>query len=418
VEKTAPSTTGDRVLGTRKIDVDASIRQRARTVASSELARRHKKVQVLGVATIRALIQEAVGEAVQHLETALGEEEKRLLLEEAEEEFKERLGAFQAEKAGLEAHTASLQDQLARAQKLLEEERDRIVTADQFTVSDAGIVELEKRFGRMLDRAIDRGGVGNALEHEMREVVAKLLDDEREHIRARAEEAQNDRIELLERKVGRLAGTLEDTQKERDRANRRAHALESAGVGGPLRNVFSGGIEEDDPDREKKLHLMKEIFKFNQNMRAELTAHGAMLPQRSRPEPVGGAEKEERAENRVVAQAVAADVGPESEASSDESDPPTATAAEPPPPEVAAESSADAIEESEEVPEEMEAESEPAAHPDDLPWEPAEENAADVTIMSTDGAARVTVANKEPPPLLRRVSTEQLITRHLELSGG
>ncbi len=65
------------------------------------------------------------------------------------------------------------------------------------------------------------------------------------------------------------------------------------------------------------------------------------------------------------------------------------------------------VDDSEEVPEELET-AEAAIHPDDMPWEPPEENAGEVTIMSTSGTARTTVAEKAPPPLLRRVKTEDL----------
>jgi hypothetical protein len=260
------------------IDVAAAVRSRARTMRASDLARRHENVRVITVSTIRELIKDAVQEALLRLGKVLGEAERRRLLEEAEDGFQERLASFQAEKAGLEAQARNLQERLQKAQALLEEERQKVVSADQFTVSDAGMVQIETRLGRMLDRAVKAGGVSRELEREMQAVMARLLDEERGRISEKAREAQSDAIELLERKISRLARSLEETERERDRAERRASALESAGGG--LRNVLRGGIDEDDPDKEKKLNLLKEIFQLNKTLRDELAAAGRLPPPR------------------------------------------------------------------------------------------------------------------------------------------
>ena len=232
-----------------------------------------KQVQVLDLAAIRCLIKDAVAEAAAHLGSALISEERERLLEEAEEGFKERLESFKAEKAGLEARSKHLGEQLELAQRLLEEERARIVSADQFTVSDAGILEIEKRLGRMLDRALARGEVSGDLEWEMRGVVAKLLDGEREKISGKAREAQNDRVDLLERKIARLASNLEETQKERDLARCRARALEDGGAV-VFQNVITGGIGDEDPDRDRRLLLMREIFDENKKMYEDFGSSG------------------------------------------------------------------------------------------------------------------------------------------------
>lgn len=261
-------------------DVAAKIRKKARVVRASDLASRLETVQVLSTAMIRGLIKEAVEEATALLGSSLQDAERKRLLEETEAGFAERLEVFKAEKAGLEQQSKALEAQLQKAQALLEEERARVVSANQFTVSDAGILELEHRMGRLLDHAVKVGGVGPEIERDMREVVARLLDDEREKIRAQAQEAQNDRIALLEKKVGRLAGSLEQAETERDRAQRRAHALEASGGLG-LRNVYDVGLDDDDPSREKKLSLLKQIYEFNQEVRRRLEEEGRM-PTRAR----------------------------------------------------------------------------------------------------------------------------------------
>ena len=111
---------------------------------ASELAARHDRVRVLNMGTIKQLIQEAVGEASAHLTRSLSEADRKRLLEEAEEGFKERLKAFEVDKLSAEAKLARLSDQLRLAQDTLEQERKRTIQADQFTVSAASLDEIEK----------------------------------------------------------------------------------------------------------------------------------------------------------------------------------------------------------------------------------------------------------------------------------
>lgn len=267
-----------------KLDVGASIRSRAKTVRASELAARHDKVRVLNMSTIKELIQDAVGEAVERLGGAIDANERQRLLREAEDEFQERLKAFQAEKQGWEAQQKNLESQLQRAEKMLEEERNKVVEADQFTVSAAGMEDLEKRFTRLVDTAIRANGVNDVLADELRGMVGHLLDEERERIAEHEQQAQNDAISLLERKVQRLAGSLEESEKEAKRQARRAAALEKAGGGGVAgQAVFSEF--EDEEDKARKMELLKVVFEQNKEMRSALKDQGVTIKPRTRPAP-------------------------------------------------------------------------------------------------------------------------------------
>jgi hypothetical protein len=251
------------------MDIGASIRSHAKTVRASELAARHDRVRVLNMGTIKNLIMEAVEEAAAHLTRSLNESERKRLLEEAEEGFQERLKAFQAEKEDADLKTKRLGEQLEAARRLLDEERKRTIKADQFTVSDEGLGEIEDRFKRLLNRSITEGGIAPELEEQLRTLIAHILDSERDKIRERELEAQNAKIALLEKKVGRLAGTLEETERQRDEAQRFAAFLETQG-GGALRNVFTAGLKEGDPNKGKKLELMKKILDENRLLRQSL----------------------------------------------------------------------------------------------------------------------------------------------------
>lgn len=254
--------------GDGKMDIGASIRSHAKTVRASELAARHDRVRVLNMATIKALIQEAVEEAATLLTASLGETERKRLLEEAEEGFKERMKAFQAEKMDAEGRAKELARQLNKAQDLLEEERKRQISANQFTMSQQGVQQLDDHFEQVLSRSIAAGRVSPQLEEQLKKLFSHVLDQEREKIREKELEAQNSKIALLEKKIGRLADSLEETEKQRDHAQRLAAVLEKQG--GALRNVFEAGIDDDDTAKEKKLALMKVIFDENRKLRESL----------------------------------------------------------------------------------------------------------------------------------------------------
>jgi len=287
----------DLILADGKVNLSATIRQRAKVVRSADLASQLEMVQVLNLETIKNLIKEAVDESVGLLEEKLNEGERKRLLEEAEETFKERLAVFQSEKKGLEDRSRFLQHQLERAQALLMEEREKVIHDNQFTVSDSGMAKLEKRLGRMLDQALKKGKVNDRLEMEMRLIVACLLDEERQKIREQAEAAQNDKISLLEKKVSRLANSLLSAESERDRARRLAKDLEAKG--GMLLssgNIYTAGLDEEDPNKERKLDLLKEIIRFNKEMRETLISQGRLPGER--PQKVDQAEKDREDSSR------------------------------------------------------------------------------------------------------------------------
>ncbi len=378
-----------------RMDIGASIRSRAKTIKASDLAARVDKVRVLNMATIKALIMDAVEEAAGHLTQALGEAERKRFLEEAEEQFKERLKAFELEKKSAQERQQALQDQLDSARRLLEDERKRTITADQFTVSSAGIEEIETRLRRLIDKSAADGKVNPALEEELRKVVAHVLDEERRRVREQELKAQNDKIELLEKKIGRLSKSLEDTERQRDEYQSWASALEQGGAMG-LRQVISGGIKSGDPNKEMKIALMKELLESNRAFRKEL---GIELGQVE--EVIAAAVQEEpKAEEPAAAPVAAVD---------DQA--PVADDGPPPPP------MAGAVDEDETferpvkvvavagmkrltVDGEVEVAEGEEINPDDLPWDAP--MPAGVAVASA-GIKRISVdLSKEPPPLDQR----------------
>ena len=192
-------------------------------------------------------------------------------------------------------------------------------------------------------------------------------------------EAQNAKIELLERKINRLAGSLEESEKQRDEAQRFSAFLESQG-GGALRNVYDAGIKSEDPNKEKKLSLMKKILDENRALRQSLGIQLSEVKDEPKTETKAEAKKEapQVAAAAPVASVPAADVAPDNEedASTNES-----TDAE------GAENGG-----------------EPEVNPDDEVWEV--KPLANITEgINQSGIKRIDVTNvlhKGPPPLERR----------------
>lgn len=375
-----------------RMDVGAAIRQKAKTVRASDLAARHDKVRVLNMGTIKALIQEAVEEAANHLTRALGEAERKRLMEEAEEGFKERLKAFELDKKSAEEKARVLQNDLNSAKMLLEEERKRSIAADQFTVSEAGLAEIDVRMAKILERAVGRGDAGPELEAKLRELIASILDSEREKMREKELAAHNDKIALLEKKVARLAHSLDSTEKERDEARQIAEAMEKHGISAAeVKNKYKIGLDGDDPNRERKLALMRELVEQNRELRKAL-GHKLRDPEEIAREirEEAAAKKAEAAKAKAEALAAMAD-DPAPAPVATATPAPVAEAARPEP-EAPAEPAVD------------EASSEPvvpAIDPDDLPWTPTAAPAAKAEADDR-GVKRMTAYKQfEPPPLER-----------------
>ena len=412
-----------------RMDIGATIRNKAKTVRASELAARHDKVRVLNMATIKALIQDAVEEAANHLTRALNEADRKRLLEEAEESFQERLKAFQLEKADADERANKLHEQLASAQRLLEEERKRTISADQFTMSAAGMDDLEAKFSRMVERSAAEGKVSGSLLDELRKAASHVLDEERQRIREKEMQAQNDKIALLEKKISRLAGNLDEAERQRDEARQLAQALEANSGSGPvdverIKNKFKTGLDGDDPRKAAKLAAMKELMEANRELRRQLgislqavtpKAEVAPAPDPTpapapSPEPVAAAPVEPVIEvEDDGGEPAAPEVDPDDlpwtpepeVAAAPESDEMVGGvkrirtfAAKPPPPMTAAPEPVDA------VTEDAEEAGEPEANPDDEIWEPPAPVAEAAPDASAGGVKKITSFKAfAPPPL-------------------
>jgi hypothetical protein len=269
-----------------ELNVGEIIRRRAKTVRAAEVASVVDNLHVLDMSTIRDLIKEAIDEAKVLVGPQLGDREKQRILQKAEEGFQQKMGILQAEKLDLEGKIGELQNRLATEQQVLEEERKKVISTRQFTISEEGLVEFESRFDRVLRRAAQRGTVQGDLEEEIRRLISKVLDEEREKIEQQLKQAHSQKIALLEKKIDRLSKSLDRSLEERDRAQQeRADALEALGNFRPGA-VMTPGLKDSDPYRKRKLDVLKAIVDHNRDIRKALVESGR-LPQRRDVASVG-----------------------------------------------------------------------------------------------------------------------------------
>lgn len=252
-------------------ELEEALRHRSRLVRTSAIAARRDSVRVLSLTVVKNLIQDALDDALEGSSRNFDEEEREQLLRDSESKFRERLEAFEKDRDDLNAHIDGLKNRVARAQKQLEEERKKTVGIDRFSLSESTVNELEDRLSSILDEATDQGRMTGASEQSLRNTLQDVLDRERERVRNLENNAHNDRIDLLQNKVGRLAHSLDEARQERDRAQSFARQIElSSGNGGFTRQGFEPGLSPADPDREVKLVLLQDLVDENRKLRKQM----------------------------------------------------------------------------------------------------------------------------------------------------
>ena len=256
-------------------DLESALRSRSRLVRTAAIAAQRDSVRVLNLSAIKDLIQDAVEDVV--LESGLSHDENEIqrLLKESEKGFREKLAEFESEKADLQSHVQGLSSRLDRAQNLLGREKNREVERDQFTLSEGAMIELESKLGSVIDAAVESGTVAAPLEEKLREAMERSLDSERERTRIQEEGARNENIQLLERKIHRLAHSLDDARKDRDHARENARRAESKdrtqgfkGAGGDRVKASSG----DDSNHGVRQSLLLELVQENKELRSKISA--------------------------------------------------------------------------------------------------------------------------------------------------
>jgi hypothetical protein len=260
-------------------DIESALRSRSRLVSTSTIAAQRDSVRVLNLSTVTELIQDAVEDALRESGRLLDDSELKELIEESEIRFQQRLVQFENEKADLQSRIQGLSTRLDRAQDLLNQERNRQVDRDRFTLSEDALGELEGTFQKIIDDAVASSEVGPSLELELRVVMERCLDSERERVRALEEKARSENIDLLERKIQRLASSLDDARSARDQALEIVRRAESRRSQSP----FIGAADAiqpsgpDDPHSSRRRTLLLDLMQENRELRQHISSENKKL---------------------------------------------------------------------------------------------------------------------------------------------
>ena len=263
-------------------DLESALRSRSRLVRTSAIAAQRDSVRVLNLSAIKELIQASVDEVIRESGRSLGEEELRRLREESEKSFQEKLAEFQNENADLHSHIENLNAKLQRTQELLGSEKEREVARDRFALTRESLMELESTLDRIVDKAAGAHHLPEEVGQEIREVVQNSLDLERSRATDREEKTRSENIELLERKVQRLAKNLDAAKSQRDEALETARRLDrrdssSSGTSTPI-PAFSSSPAEDPSGRRRA--LLADLVSENRQLRQQIVKQVPSDPKR------------------------------------------------------------------------------------------------------------------------------------------
>ena len=260
-------------------DIESALRSRSRLVRTSTIAAQRDSVRVLNLSAIKTLIQDAVEDTLRESGRSLEESELTELIEESEKGFQKRLAQFEDEKADLQSRIDGLSTRLDRAQELLDRERNREVDRDRFALSESALGELERTFETIIDDAVAAKEVKPSFETELRVAMERCLDSERDRVHALEEKARNENIDLLERKIQRLARSLDDARTDRDQARETARRVESR----ELLGHSAGSIdpiqpsEADDPQALRRRSLLFDLVQENRDLRKMINNENEQL---------------------------------------------------------------------------------------------------------------------------------------------
>ncbi|MCA8922616.1 MAG: hypothetical protein KDD82_12455 [Planctomycetes bacterium] len=217
----------DEALRLRKVDLSVDEREQVRDMATAQLRQLMEENQRLSVEKDEATAR-AQAAAVEH-------------------------DQLEASIATLRQELASRQDQLNARHAELAKEKARKVIVE---ISDASFEELERRLKLTIERLVRDEDLGS-LEEELGKAVHRLIETERQ--KQGAAPVEDEKVEFLEKRIGKLNKALEDAEG----ALRKLAALKGLEPG--IASIYAEiqGLNLEDPDFERKSELLAEVFKEN-----------------------------------------------------------------------------------------------------------------------------------------------------------
>ena len=244
-----------------------AVRKLAYNTSVDQLKKRGvRQVNVLGIDRVVSLIEAAVHRTLKHRllasdreEIADATKEEFLRLLKSNEDLRRTRDELQARQEHMDEEASSLRLEIQGLQqeletRLLEAERDQHA---RYEGENAAIVERVKIIvGEMGSKA---GFDQNLTQSRVLALVMELIDRERKTAVAAEEAARDREVDLLQRRISKLNGSLQTTE------GRLAQLANTKDVEMGIASIYREvqGLDGADRQLEKKRELMRSIFEAN-----------------------------------------------------------------------------------------------------------------------------------------------------------
>lgn len=232
----------------------------------------HRSVTVLDWDRIQALIEKAVEQALARRGVDLSPQALDSVSQEAREAFvrlveqrdtyRESARSLEVERTELLANVQRLRQEMESSKGALAVEREREVTVDEVVVGADGMASFHARLEAEMRRLMADGAPGD-LAARAAQLARRLLDEEREKAVLTAKDEQQHKIEQLERRIGKLSASLDDSTSLVRRLRETKESPE--GIESIYREVQ--GLDPNESNAPEKRGLLEEIFKLNVELR-------------------------------------------------------------------------------------------------------------------------------------------------------
>lgn len=225
-----------------------------------------QQVNVLGLDRIIALIEAAVHRSlksrlvgVEREAVADATKAEFLRLLRTNEDLKRQKSEVERQRERAEDEIDQMRRELAEKRQVLQQklERQALELQNRYHGENAAIAAKVSEVMRSLAEAPGASPVD--LEARLLELIMNVVSGEREAAEAARRALQDREVDTLQRRIKKLNETLSQTE----RRLQQVAALKDidAGISSIYREVQ--GVDTQDPQVEKKKHLMAEIFKAN-----------------------------------------------------------------------------------------------------------------------------------------------------------
>jgi hypothetical protein len=220
------------------------------------LSRRGVELSPAVLASVNAEAREAFARLVEQRDT----------IREERDQLQHTARTLEIERQELAANLDALHRELYESTGALAQERRHTISADNVGMDRRGLDQYTARLEQELKRLLRGDGAGEEgddLAGSVSALARRLLDEERRAMLSTAREEQLHRIDLLERRIGKLKGMLSESERLVERLQ--SAEEEEDGVESIYREVQ--GLDGSQVNAVEKRGLLDEIFRLNLELR-------------------------------------------------------------------------------------------------------------------------------------------------------